>query len=221
MAIPIFGLPDRPLSATTQKHIPIAEINDDLVLFKNGGVALVMESTSLNFGLLSENEQEAVIAGYAGLLNSLTFHIQIVVRSQQKDISNYLTLLDKVAKDISNPKLVNIMQGYKKFMSDSIKKKNVLSKRFYLVLPFTQYELGVSKSFSLPGSKAKQPNIPYTKPYVTRKAKISLYPKREHVTRQARRLGLNVRQLRTDELIDLVYNIYNPEPPIKERSIFS
>ncbi|QQS39064.1 hypothetical protein IPM62_00385 [Candidatus Woesebacteria bacterium] len=220
MKLPLF-FPDRPLSTTTQNHLPIAEIFEDLVLYKNGAVTLILESTSLNFGLLSENEQEAVIAGYAGLLNSLTFHIQIVVRSLQKDISNYLILLDDAEKSISNPKLTEIMRGYKKFMSDSIKKKNVLSKKFYIVLPFTQYELGVSKSFSLPGSKQTQPGVPYTKAYVVRKAKIALYPKREHIARQARRLGLNLRQLKTDELIDLVYNIYNPEPPIKERGIFN
>ena len=43
-----------------------------------------MESTSLNFSLLSEKEQEAVIAAYAALLNSLSFSVQIVVRTIRK-----------------------------------------------------------------------------------------------------------------------------------------
>lgn len=220
MKIPFVSLPDRPLSSTTQNHIPIAEIAEDLVLYKNGAVTLIMESTSLNFGLLSENEQEGVIAGYSGLLNSLSYHIQIMVRSRQKDISGYLETLDEAEKKITNPKLINIMGGYKKFMTDSIKKKNVLSKKFYIVLPFTRYELGVSKSFSLPGSKSKQQGVPYTRSYVVRKSKIALYPKREHVTRQARRLSLNLRQLKSDDLTRLIYDIYNPEPPVKDMSLF-
>ena len=90
MKIPYLSIPDIPLTAPTHYHLPISDITDDIVLYKDGGAALVMESTSLNFSLLSEKEQEAVIAAYAALLNSLSFAIQIVIRTQRKDISNYL-----------------------------------------------------------------------------------------------------------------------------------
>ncbi len=99
--IPIFSLRDAPLTDTAQAFLPIADITDDIVLFKDGGAALVLESTSLNFGLLSDKEQEAVIYAYAGLLNSLSFSIQIVVRSQKKDISNYIDYLDEAARKIN------------------------------------------------------------------------------------------------------------------------
>lgn len=219
MKIPLLSVPDEPLSSSTQNHIPIADITDDLVLYKNGAVTLIMESTSLNFGLLSEVEQEAVIAGYAALLNSLTFHIQIVVRSQQKDISGYLENLGRIQETFSNEKLAGILDGYKSYIEESIKKKNVLSKRFFIVIPFTQYELGITKSLTSSFFKSEEATLPYSKSYVLRKAKIALFPKREHLARQARRLGLHLRQLRTDELIRLNYNLYNPEPPIKDRSL--
>lgn len=218
--IPIVSVPDKPISTSTQNHIEVADIAENLVLFKNGSVALVMESTSLNFGLLSEKEQEAVIAGFAALLNSLTFHIQIVVRSKQKDISGYINLIEKVEETIDNPKLKSIMNGYKTFITDSIKKKNVLSKKFYIVIPFTQYELGLTKSMTRSlGTGTNERSVPYTKAYVVRKAKIALYPKREHISRQAQRLGLLLRQLENDELIQLLYEVYNPDPPIKEKAL--
>ena len=221
MQIPFLSVPDQPLSASTQNHIPIADIAEDIILFKNGAATMILESSSLNFGLLSEKEQESVIAGYAGLLNSLTFHIQIVVKSQKKDVSSYISLLEEVEKKIKNPKLFSIMQGYKKFMVDSIQRKNVLSKSFYIVIPFTEHELGISKSIKGPFSIGQgEQTVPYTKAYVQRKAKIALYPKREHIVRQGRRLGLQITQLRDEDLIDLVYNTYNPEPPIKDKTIF-
>jgi len=222
MKIPILSTPDSPLSSTTQNHIPIADIVEDLVLYKNGAVTLIMESTSLNFGLLSEVEQEAVIAGYAALLNSLTFHIQIVVRSQQKDISGYIKNLETIQKTFTNQKLANILEGYKNYIDDSIKRKNVLSKRFFIIIPFTQYELGMTKSFtSSLQKKTEDSRLPYSESYVVRKAKIALFPKREHLMRQARRLGLIVRQLTTEELISLNYNLYNPEPPVRDKTLQS
>ena len=211
MKIPYLSIPDIPLTAPTHYHLPISDITDDIVLYKDGGAALVMESTSLNFSLLSEKEQEAVIAAYAALLNSLSFAIQIVIRTQRKDISNYLVYLDESAKKIANPKLAVLMQGYKNFIVESIKKKNVLGKKFYIVIPFSSLELGVAKSF---GSFVKRAGpLPFPKSYVVKKAKVVLYPKRDHLIRQAGRLGLKLRQLNTQQLIELFFSVYNPEQP--------
>ncbi len=214
MKIPFIGLPDKPLSKTTQEEIPIAEITKNIVIYKDGGAALIMESTSLNFGLLSEREQQAVIAAYAALLNSFTFTVQIVVRSKRKDITNYLNYLDEAQRKIKNPKLTYIAEDYKRFIKESIRKKNVLSKKFYVIIPFTSLELGVVKSFA--SVLTRKGPLPFSKSYVIKKAVTALYPKRDHLTRQAGRLGLVLRQLESDELVDLFYEIYNPEPPAKK-----
>ena len=213
--IPVFSTPDIPLTAPSQTHLPVADICEDIVLFKDGGAALVMESTSLNFSLLSEKEQEAVIAGYAGLLNSLSFSIQIVVRTKKKDISNYLNYLDESAKGIKSPGLYRLMQSYRKFILESVKKKNVLGKKFYIVLPFSPLELGVAKS-AMSLTRGNKP-LPFPKSYVVKKAKVVLYPKRDHIMRQMGRLSVKLRQLTTGELVELYRDIYNPEAPATKR----
>ncbi|HWA52299.1 MAG TPA: hypothetical protein VG895_04550 [Patescibacteria group bacterium] len=208
--IPFLNLPDLPLISTTQDELPIADITDDLVLFKDGGAALVMETTSLNFGLLSEKEQQAVVYSYAALLNSLSFSIQILVRSQRKDISNYLTYLAEAANKISNPKLQVVMNSYRTFIAEIVKKKNVLGKRFFIVVPFSPLELGAKQSFS---TVTKRGPLPFPKSYILKKAQVALYPKRDHLTRQAGRLSIKLTQLNTNQLIELFYEFYNPTPP--------
>jgi hypothetical protein len=222
MPIPFLSKPDKALTAATQDLLPVAEVVDGVAIYKNGAAALIMESTSLNFGLLSEKEQKAVIASYAGLLNSFSFPVQIVVRSLKKDISTYLNFLDSASQKITAPELKNVMGDYKKFIQEAVKKKNVLSKKFYIVVLFSQYELGVAKSFgsSFKPSGSKPTPIPFPKSYVIRKAKVSLFPKRDHIIRQAMRLGIMLRQLNNEELIRLFYHIYNPEPPVKEEGLF-
>jgi hypothetical protein len=217
MPIPFLSIPDSPITAYTQDILPLVDIVDGIVIYKNGGAALILESSSLNFGLLSENEQEAVIASYAGLLNSLNFPVQIVVRSQKKDISKYMQYLEEVRQNIKIPKLSSIMDDYRQFVQEAIKKKNILSKKFYIAIPFTPYELGLAKSVSVTFFSTKNSTLPFPKSYVIRKAKISLLPKRDHLIRQAGRLQLKFRQLDTVELIRLFYDIFNPEPPIKEK----
>ncbi len=209
--IPFINIPDKPLTSTTQDFVPVADITNDIVIYKDGGAALIMESTSLNFGLLSEKEQEAVIAAYAAMINSLTFSVQIVVLTQKKDISSYLNFLDEQSKKITQPLLAKLMQDYKNFITESVKKKNVLGKRFFVVLYLSPLELGVAKSIAAV-TKLSGP-LPFTKSYVIKKAKIALYPRRDHLVRQAGRLGIKFKQLITPELINLFYSIYNPEKP--------
>lgn len=214
--IPIFSTPDKPLVSTTQEHLPIADVEEGIVLFKDGGAAVVLESTSLNFGLLSDREQEAVVAAYAALINSLSFSTQIVIRTQRKDISQYIEYIEDAATRIQNDKLKNLMEGYKNFVIETTKKRNVLGKRFFLVIPFSPLELGVSQSFKLLTKKTS--TLPYSKEYIVKKAKVALFPKRDHLMRQAARLGLRLRQLDNDEVTELYYNVYNPsKDTVKER----
>lgn len=208
--IPYLNIPDTPIVSTIQNHLPIADIVEDIIIYKDGGAAVVMESTSLNFGLLSDKEQQAVILAYAAMINSLSFSIQIVVRSERKDISTYMNYLASFTKQ-ANPKLASLMGSYRKFILDTVKKKNVLGKRFFLVIPFSALELGIAKS-AISLTKRSGP-LPYPKSYVVKKAKVALYPRRDHLVRQAKRLGISFTQLSTDELIRLYYHIYNPEIP--------
>ena len=214
--IPYFGTRDIPLVSTTQCALPIADIVDGIVLYKDGGAAIVLETSSLNFGLLSEKEQAAVVASYAALINSLSFSIQIMVKTQRKDISGYIKFFDEASKKITNPKLAAITDDYRHFITESIKKKTVLGKRFFMVIPFNQLELGVTKSAQ---SVLKKGALPFPKDYVVKKAKITLFPKRDHLIRQAGRLGLKLKQLNTKALISLYYEVNNPEPPAVKRDI--
>lgn len=209
--IPFLNLPDLPLISTTQDELPIADISDDLVFFKDGGAALVMETTSLNFGLLSEKEQQAVVFSYAALLNSLSFSIQVLVRSQRKDIGNYLTYLNEAATKITNPKLQIVMNSYRTFITEIVKKRNVLGKRFFIVVPFSPLELGAKQSFS---TVTKRGPLPFPKSYILKKAQITLNPKKDHLVRQAGRLSIKLTQLNTNQLIELFYDFYNPKAPV-------
>jgi hypothetical protein len=222
MKIPFLSTPDKPLTSTTQDFIPVADLADGIVIYKDGGASLIMQSTSLNFSLLSEREQEAVIAAYAGMVNSVKFPVQIVVRSQKKDIDQYLELLDSAKTKIKSAQLAELLEDYKGYITSVIKKQNVLSKSFYVVIPFTPYELGITKSFmtQVVPTKKNTP-LPFPKSYVVRKAKIALYPKRDHLMHQAGRVGLELKPLTNEELIKLFFNIYNPEPPVKDKELFS
>lgn len=199
-----------PIRASTQEHLEIEDIKDDLVLMKDGSCCLVLLTTAINFGLLSEKEQDATIYAYAALLNSLTFPAQIVIRSQRKDVTAYLKLIDLELAKQTNKLLREQIQKYRNFIEEIVKKNNVLDKEFFAIIPFSALELGVAKTLTTVISPKKKGGLPFEKGYILEKAKMALIPKRDHLIRLFNRLGLKTRQLKTQELIQLFYKTYNP-----------
>jgi len=197
------------IKASTQEHLDIYTIKDHLVYLKDGSVALVLKTTAINFNLLSEEEQDATIYAYAALLNSLSFPIQILIRSQRKNITDYLDRLDQRIQVTSSQKIKESIINYRQFVKSLVKENQVLEKKFYVVIPFSTLELGLTaKSFN---PFAKSPQKPsFDLDHITEKASVTLYPRRDHLIRQFTRLGLSVKQLTTTELTNLFHHAYNP-----------
>lgn len=187
---------------TTQEHLPIESIHDDIVILKDGSMAAVIQTSAVNFGLLSENEQLAIISAFAGLLNSLSFMIQVVIRSKRMDITAYLKLLDEAQEQQKNPLLAQMIIRYKYFIETMIRENEVLDKKFYIVVPVSYLELGIVKD--------NKNNF--------QKALTILMPRRDHIIRQLARIGLKADQLNTKELVMLFYDIYNEQSSLPPKA---
>ena len=191
------------MNYTTQDNILIEDIKQDIILLKGGGAALVLRTTAVNFGLLSGEEQLAIIQSFGQTLNSLSFPIQIVIRSKRLDISEYLQMLDKAIRLQGNSLLAGMMVRYKQFIKSSIKENEVLDKSFYIIIPLYSFEEGILSK--------KEERL--------KKIQTTLGPKREQLVRQLARVGIKAQQLTTNELIKLFFNIYNP--PKNQEGIIS
>ncbi len=200
--------------ASTQDHLDILDIRDNIILLKNGNAVGVLQTNAVNFDLLSESEQDALIFAYASLLNSLSFPIQIVIRSKRMDISSYLEKLDEAREQQTNSRLQKQIVRYSEFVKDLIAKNNVLDKRFYIVIPFSELKIGsLAPTQILFGKK----RVFFDKWAVLEKAKTQLGPKQDQITKQLGRIGIKAKVLNTQELVELFYDIYNPNSSAEQK----
>jgi hypothetical protein len=199
-------------TASTQDHLEVKNIVDDLVITKSGSVALVLQTNAINFDLLAEYEQDNKIYAFAGLLNSLNFHIQILVRTRRIDIANYVDYLKNQKASTMSKGLQEMLTIYTQFIQNLIVQNNVLDKNFFIVIPYNP--AAPLPGSSLFGSKKnkdkKEEQMTMKEEQLIEKAKIFLYPKRDHVLKQLGRMGLTGHQLSNQELITEFYTTYNP-----------
>jgi type IV secretory pathway VirB4 component len=189
-----------PIKSTTQEFIEIKEIDNDIVLLKDGSCVTVIETSAINFSLLSEEEQDSLIYAYGSLLNSLSFAIQIVIASNRMNISDYLSYLDKKLEKQTSNITKDWLIKYMEFIKSIVTQNTVLKKRFFLVISFSTLELGAKGAVS----------SSYSSEYIMQRAKTALYPKKDHLLRLLARVGLRSQTLSKTELVNFFYNLYNP-----------
>lgn len=194
---------------STQQHLDIEDIRDDLVVLKNGTVSLVLETTSVNFDLLAGQEQQSSIYTFAGLLNSLTFPIQIVISTQKTDTSKYQELLNEYKAKQRNEALNKQIVIYQDFIAALTTTSVILNKRFFAIIPTMAVPI-VTKSNPIKSLFGKQERI-INMDELMQRAMVELSPKRDHLIKQFGNMGLTARQLVNDELIKLYYGIYEPD----------
>lgn len=189
-------------TASTQKFIEIIDIVEDMVVLAGGSACLVIEVKATNFALLSAEEQDAKIYSYASLLNSLSFPIQIVIRSKKLDISSYLNLLEEERGKTQNQLLANHIGLYKNFVQELVKVNTILDKNFYIVIPYSSLEKGLTGAKEQVNANSPQSNFIIG-------AKTSLRSKAESLHTQLGRLNLKAETLNKEQITKLFYDIFN------------
>jgi hypothetical protein len=192
---------------STQDHLEVKDIIDDIVVTATGSVALILQTTAVNFDLLSEYEQDNKIVSFAGLLNSLNFPIQILIKTNRIDITSYVNYLKSQTERAMSPGLKKQLQIYTQFIQNLIVQNDVLDKKFYIVIYYNPVA-SITSAGVLKQDSGTRSTVEVEK--LAERGKIFLYPKRDHILKQLGRMGLTGHQLTNPELMELFYNIYNP-----------
>lgn len=205
---------------STQNTLQIAAIRDGIVIMNDGSFRAVVLAKSINFDLMSINEQEAVEYAYQGFLNSLYFDVQIFIRSRKIDMRPYLERLSKVRTDMNNMLLGMLMEDYIYFIDDLVQQTNIMSKEFYVVVPFFQ-QIDASKAVAASKGTfskilgSKQTSITVDEDNLE-KAKVELTNRVQNVISGLVQMGVQAIPLDTQELIELYYNTYNPDTATRQ-----
>ncbi len=209
---------------STQNTLQIAEIRDGIVIMNDGSYRSVVMVKSINFDLMSPQEQEAVEYSYQGFLNSLYFPIQIFLRSSRVDLQPYIEKLDKIRTEHDNMLLALLMEDYINYIDNLSHQTNIMDKRFYIVVPYfpvadVQKALTQSKNFfsGIVGLfNTKEAHIVINEADLEA-AKTELRNRVQATMSGLLQSGIQALPLDTQELIELYYDTYNPDTATRQQ----
>lgn len=201
---------------TTQEFVPIKEIRDGIVILKDGSMRAIILASSLNFALKSNDEQNAIILQFQNFINSLDFSIQIFIQSKRLDIRPYIALLEERYKEQVSELMKIQTREYIDFIKTFVDNSNIMTKGFFLVIPFSP-PISISKNpLKDIMSKKEADKLIDNEKFEEFRSQLE---QRVGVVEQGLvRCGIRVAELGTEEVVELYYKIFNPgetEKPIQ------
>jgi hypothetical protein len=200
-------------AASTQIYLEIAEIKDNVVVLKNGGIRAILQTNSINFNLKSEEEQNAIIYAYQNFLNSLDFPVQIVIRSRKLDIDKYIENIREIGDKNENALLRKQTFEYCEYVQKLVEYADIMEKKFYVIVPYDPYRAQNQNAFAKFMQKISAADSVDS---IRRRHKEfdelnkNLLQRVNMVKSGLEACNLRVAQLTTPQLVELFYQIYNP-----------
>lgn len=205
--------------SSTQRYLPFSQIRDNVMIMKDGSSRLILKCSTINFLLKSQEEQDSIIISYQRFLNSLEFPVQILIRSSKMDIDAYITQLNWIALNHTNPKLQTQTYEYVSYLKKLIEMAQIMRKDFYLVVPHDKLgdtsvrDTSISWIFNnfmasinswLDKTKVRNQIVNFDK---TKKA---LNSRSSMIKSSLESIWIKAKELDKKELIKLVFDYYNP-----------
>jgi hypothetical protein len=173
---------------SSRKQIAIKEVTDGILVLPNNEYRMVLETSSINFELKSDEDQDVLIDSFQNFLNALPCELQILVRVREVDIDRYLEEVGKTKAEEKETVYKTQIDNYSEFIKNLVSGNKILSRRFYIVIPYKHTE--------------KSKDIESVKEH--------LALNRDIVIRGIEKLGMKARELDSLEILDLFYSFYNP-----------
>lgn len=201
----------------TQEFVPLKEVKDGFAVLKDGSIRAIIFATSLNFALKSADEQTAILLQFQNFLNSLDFSIQIFIESRRLDIRPYIALLTERLKEQTNELLKIQTQEYIDFVKNFTESTNIMTKSFFVVIPYTPAVLQNKSPMGF-FKKKNEEEVKKSEMELYEENRAQLEERIAVVEQGLMRCGIRIAQLGTEEIVELYYKIFNPgdtEKPIK------
>ena len=198
----------------TQEFVPIKEVRDGIIVLKDGSFRALLMTSSLNFALKSQENQNAIISQFQSFLNSLDFSVQLFIESRRLDIRPYIALLEERYKEQSTDLMKVQTREYIGFIKSFTESANIMTKTFFVVVPYAPAPLQGKGSFVdragkfLTREEAEQKRD--TKQDIFEENRSQLLQRLSVVEQGLVRCGIRAAQLGTEEVVELLYKIFNP-----------
>lgn len=181
-----------PKQAPVQERVLPVAFKDGIVCTRDGTYCVVLEATSVNIDLLSEDERWEMEQAFRRFLETLSYPIAVYSLAAPPELQGYFERVRQREARESNPLIREMLRRYNDEMERLLREGKLISRRTLIVLTLRA---------SSPGTKGELRDF--------HSIRDELHSRAAAVAKEVQRMGIQARMLGDEELVRLYHSLYN------------
>ncbi len=199
------------VSLPTQQFVDIKEVRNGVLYLKQGGMRKILIVSGVNFDLKSEAEQTAILNSFQNFINTIDFPVQFFVHSRKVNIEAYLDKMRERGEKEDNELLKIQIGEYIEFIRSFVEQNAIINKTFFVIVPYESTTAAAPSAGVLSGILSRPAAADVQKQQSEHAALDQLELRVNEIADGIGQIGLRVTPLSDEEIIELFYNLYNPQ----------
>ena len=117
------------------RYVGVQDVRGDVAFMQDGRLLSILLVTPIDYSVLSEEQKMALVHGYRSFLNSLSFPVQIVMRTAKVNLKQYFAAAKSRAAGSGDTVALVELERFEEFVEEFVAARGVNDRLFYLVVP--------------------------------------------------------------------------------------
>ncbi len=211
----------KPQYQTLANFWQFRDIKDGAIIMRNGSYRMCLEVFPANFGLMDEDEKKRAVIGFEQVLREIDvkYPLRILIQTRKTNANDYIEQLEQTYS-IRNLGTYDLFQKYADFIRMVNKDYEIITKKFYLILEFSELKYTLSKDIISREEKDVKKKKKITEEEIFQEARQSMIGILTTFKSQLQAINVESKILETAEIIRVMMAYLDEEKFLDNRDFY-
>lgn len=197
------------------------DLNDGVIIMKNGSYRMCLEVFPANFGLMDEEEKKRAITGFEQVLREIDakYPLRVLIQTRKTNAEDYIDQIE-YAYSVRNIGTYDLFQKYADFIREISKDYEIITKKFYLILEFSELKYTLSKDIISREDKNAKKKRKISEQEIFQEARTSMISILTTFKSQLKAINLESRILESGDIAKAMMAYLDEEKFLNNRDFF-
>ena len=211
----------KPKFASLASFWQCKDVKDGVIIMKNGSYRMGLEVFPANFGLMDEAEKRRAVIGFEHILREIEvkYPLRVLIQTRKTNAHEYSDQLER-AYNIRNIGTYDLFEKYADFIRTVNKDYEIIAKRFYLMLEFSELKHTLSKDIVSREEKQLKKQRTITEAEIFQDVRQSMMGILTGFVSQLHAINLKSRILSASDIVRVMMTYLDEEKYVSNREFY-
>ena len=211
----------KPKFSTLSEFWQFKDIKDGVIIMRNGSYRMGLQVFPANFGLMDEEEKKRAVIGFEQILREIEvkYPLRVLIQTRKTNANDYITQLEHTYS-IRNLGTYDLFEKYAEFIREVSKDYEIITKKFYIILEFSELKYTLSKEIISREEKDEKKKRKITEEEIFQEVRQSMMGILTTFQSQLNAINLQSRILETGDVVKVMMTYLDEEKYLNNRNFY-